>query len=424
MTEREARMHETPDGPSGARPELPLVDLGRGFDLLEGVRVLDLTTSIAGPYATMLLADMGADVIKVERPGQGDDTRSWGPPFLEGESLWFLSVNRNKRSISFDIRSEDGRRLLEELVAQSDVIVVNNPPGTAKKIGTDAATITAIKPDIIYVSITGFGLEGARSDWTCYDLIAEGYSGIMDLTGEPETAPQKVGAPAADMLAGQDAAMGAISALLSRQRTGKGRIIDVALVESMTRFLSCRLVPYLGSGTPITRTGGKDSVIAIYQTFETADEPMTLALGNDAIWQRFWVALGKPAIGKDARYATNELRAANRPEIVQMIQDILRTRARGDWLALFSAARVPAGPINRVDQLAADGEFLDRRLLFRIREGDREVPQVGTGFRVDGQPNRPNRMPPMLGSGTDEILREVLGYTPSRIDALRRKGAI
>lgn len=417
-------MREQLKDTTAALPELPFVEMGSGFDLLGGMRVLDLTTSIAGPYATMLLADMGAEVIKIERPGRGDDTRSWGPPFLDGESLWFLAVNRNKRSITVDIRSDEGRKLLEELVTKSDVFIVNQPPSTAKKLGLDPGTIAAIKPDIIYVSITGFGLEGERADWTCYDLIAEGYSGIMDLTGEPESAAQKVGAPAADMLAGQDAAMAAIAALFSRARNGKGRVIDIALAESMTRFLACRIVPFLGSGNTVSRTGGKDSVIAIYQTFESADEPMTLALGNDAIWRRFWAAVGKPDVGGNEKYATNEHRAAHRAEIVEMIQQILLTKPRSHWLDLFAGARVPAGPINRVDQVVADREFLDRRLFYKIRDGEREIPQVGTGIQIDGNPNRPNNAPPRLGSGTDDILREVLGYSASRIETLRRNGAI
>jgi crotonobetainyl-CoA:carnitine CoA-transferase CaiB-like acyl-CoA transferase len=405
-------------------PRLPFMDLGRGFNLLEGIKVLDLTTSIAGPYATMMLADLGAEIIKIERPGGGDDSRSWGPPFLDGESLWFLSVNRNKRSLTLDISSCDGRKVFEELVKKSDVIVLNQPPQTARKLGTDAETICALRPDIIYTSISGFGLDGPRSNWTCYDLIAEGYSGIMDLTGEPLNPPQKVGAPAADMLAGQDAAFATVAALFDRARSGKGRVIDISLVESMTRFLTSRIVPYLGTGQPVTRSGGKDSVIAIYQTFDTADDPMTLALGNDAIWARFWSAVGEPEVALRPEYMTNEKRGARRSEIVDRIQEILSKERRDHWLNLFANVRVPAGPINGVEDVAADQVLIERGLFYKVKDQEREIPQVGTGFRIDGKANRPSQPPPRLGSGTDQILKEFLGYSETQIEKLRDMGVV
>ena len=402
---------------------LPLRELGAGFDLLAGTRVLDLTTSIAGPYATMLLADMGAEVIKIERPGAGDDTRSWGPPFLHGESLWYLSVNRNKRSVTLDMLSEPGRRVFDDLLEKSDVVILNQPPKTAKKLGLDAASLRARKPDIVYVSITGFGLEGARADWTCYDLIAEGYSGIMDLTGDQDSSAQKIGAPAADMLAGQDAAFGTVAALFDRLRTGRGHVVEVSLVESMTRFLACRIVPFLGSGVPITRSGGKDSVIAIYQTFETADEPMTLALGNDAIWSRFWRALGRPDMIDNPDYATNEGRRAHRERLVEEIQRILIEKPRSHWLQFLASIRVPAGPINSVDQVVRDEALLERGLFYRLR-GEHEVPQVGTGIRMDGRSNGPRLAPPRLGADTDAVLGDILGYRDEEISRLRDQAAI
>jgi hypothetical protein len=221
--------------------ELPSVSSGASFALLAGVRVLDLTTSIAGPYASLLLGDLGAEVIKVERPCVGDDARHWGPPFLDGESLWFLSVNRNKRSLALDYARAEGHALLLELVAQSDVVILNQLPRLQAKLGTDYATLKGAREDLIHVALTGFGLTGERADRPCYDLIAEGFSGVMDLTGEAGGPPQKIGTPAADLLAGSDAALAAVAALLDRQRTGRGHQIDVALVESMTRFMSPRL---------------------------------------------------------------------------------------------------------------------------------------------------------------------------------------
>lgn len=249
--------------------ELPLGHSEKTFSILEGVRVLDLTTSIAGPYATMLLSDFGAEVIKVERHA-GDDARHWGPPFLDGESLWFLSVNRNKRSLCLDYSGEAGRAVLDALLDVVDVVVTNQTPDVQRKLGMDVQTLRKGRDGLIVASITGFGLSGPRSAMPCYDLIAEGYSGIMDLTGPASSEPQKVGAPAADMLAGTDTAMGVLAALYRRRDNGKGGVVEISLTESMIRFTSPRIVPYLGSGEVYRRTGGRDSVIAIYQTFHTA----------------------------------------------------------------------------------------------------------------------------------------------------------
>ncbi|MET1045482.1 MAG: CoA transferase, partial [Hyphomicrobium sp.] len=367
---------------------LPLVATGRGYTLLDGVRVIDLTTSIAGPSATMLLADMGAEVLKIERPNGGDDARAWGPPFLDGESLWFASVNRNKKSVALDFTDPEGLDVLHRLVRSADAVVVNLPPRVARKLKVDPETLQNLRPDLVYVSITGFGLTGERADWTCYDLIAEGYSGIMDITGEAGGEPQKIGAPAADMLAGQDAAFATVAALFDRQRTGRGHVVDVALVDSMTRFLACRIMPYLGSGEVPTRSGGKDSVIAIYQAFDTADHPITLGLGNDNLWQRFWDAVGQPEAAGEEGFRSNADRRMRRGEIVGRIAAILRANPREHWLALFRAARVPCGPINSVDQVVADEGLLARNMFYRVAGDDgRLVPQVGTGMVVDGIPN-------------------------------------
>lgn len=387
---------------------LPLVQTGRGYALLDGVRIIDLTTSIAGPSATMLLADMGAEVIKIERPAGGDDARAWGPPFLDGEALWFASVNRNKKSVALDYSNAEGLAMLYRLLATADVVVLNLPPRVARKLKVDELALRKVRRDIIYISITGFGVTGERADWTCYDLIAEGYSGIMDITGEAGGRPQKIGAPAADMLAGQDAAFAAVAALYDRQRSGNGHFVDIALVDSMTRFSSCRIVPYLGSGNVPSRSGGRDSVIAIYQAFATADEPITLGLGNDNLWRRFWEAVGQPEQVMREGLNSNAERRERRDEIVAQIAAILREKPRAYWLLLFNAARVPAGPINRVDQVVADETLHERGLFYRVMSEDgRMVPQVGTGIVIDGVPNVPRSAPPRLGEHTDQILSEL-----------------
>jgi crotonobetainyl-CoA:carnitine CoA-transferase CaiB-like acyl-CoA transferase len=411
-------------GEHGPIDTLPVRATGPGFNLLDGIRVVDLTTSIAGPYCAMLLGDMGADVIKIERPGTGDDARAWGPPFNGGESLWFLAVNRNKRSVALDYTTPHGRAALAAILKACDVVLVNQPPRVLKKLSIDAASCHAQRSDLIYVAITGFGLHGARSDWTCYDLIAEGYSGVMDLTGEADGEPQKIGAPAADMLAGADAAFAALAALFDRQRSGHGHVIDVSLVESMARFLSCRIVPFLGSGELPRRSGGKDSVIAIYQAFDTADHPITLALGNDGIWDRFWAALGRPDVAKNHQYASNRERRVRREAIVAEIAQILRQQPRSHWLALFARVRVPAGPINRLDEVVADIELQRRGLFYNLAVGDRLIPQVGTGIQIDGSANNARSAPPKLGASTVEVLRDIAGLSENEIEVLRQQDII
>ncbi|TCT06229.1 CaiB/BaiF CoA transferase family protein [Aquabacter spiritensis] len=393
------------------------------FKMLSGVRVVDLTTSIAGPYATMLLSDFGAEVVKVERPG-GDDARQWGPPFLHGESLWFLSVNRNKLSVQLDYGSPEGRRVLSDLIDTADVVVTNQLPGVQRKLELDAQSLRAGRPRLIHASLTGFGLSGPNSSLPCYDLIAEGYSGVMDLTGTLDIEPQKVGSPAADMLAGADAAMAVLAALHRRNATGQGCALDISLTESMIRFMSPRIVTYMGSGEVPRRSGGKDSVIAIYQTFETADEPMTLGIGNDAIWKRLWRAFEKPEVAEDARYSDNAKRRAHREEIVAMIQAILSTRPRADWLALFAANKVPAGPIYRVDEVVEDPHFRDRGVFYEIDRDGEALPQVGLGITVDGVSQHAAAPPPRLGQHTEAVMRAILAYDETRIAELRAAGTI
>jgi len=408
------------DETSSANParHLPLKPPGGGISLLDGIRILDLTTSIAGPYATMLLSDMGAEIIKIERPGRGDDSRHWGPPFLDGKSLWHASVNRNKLSVELDYRTPQGRAVLEDLVQVCDAVVTNQLPDLRVKLKTDHETLKRLKPSLVYVSLTGFGTTGERSARPCYDIIAEGYSGVMEVTGEAENDPQKIGTPAADLLAGHDAAMSCIAALFHAQKTGHGHYVDVSMVDSMTRFMIPRATVYLGSGEVPKRTGAKDSVIAVYQAFHTSDEMLTLALPNDAIWQRFWDVVGDPDYAKAQRFATNADRHAARPEIVPRVQEILLGRSRDEWLGLFAEKAIPAGPINMVDKVTQDQELIRRGVFFSVGTNGEPVPQVGFGIQVDGQDASYRSAPPELGEHTEHVLDRILGYDADRIAAL------
>lgn len=402
-------------------PQLPYSD---GLNFLEGITVLDLTTSIAGPYSTQLLGDLGAEIIKVEKRDGGDDARHWGPPFLNNESLWFISANRNKESLTLDLTLPAGRRILHELVKQADVIVMNTASRIQAKLGIDYQTLHAINPSLIHVSITGFGLEGVGADLPCYDLIAEGYSGIMDLTGEAARSPQKIGTPASDLLAGQDAALAILAALHGRQRTGTGTQIDISMVASSTRFMASRIVPYLGSGKLPQRSGGTDSVVAIYQVFDTADYPITLGLGNDAIWHRFWAAVGQPEYGTQDSLNSNIKRCELRQDIVAKIAKILAEHPREKWLDLFARHRIPAGPINTLAQLVDDPLVQANNQLYCLDSPSGPIPQVGLGIRFDGGSETARRAPPKLGEDTERILRERLAMSADDIASLKKSKVI
>lgn len=403
---------------------LPHRTVTNGLSHLKDVKILDMTTSIAGPYATQLLADFGATVIKIEKREGGDDARAWGPPFLNNESLWFMSMNRNKHSVTLDASTDAGRELLLGLLDKADVLVLNMTPRVQQKLGLTYEALKTRAPHLIHACLTGFGLTGERCDYPCYDLIAEGYSGIMDLTGEPESAAQKVGTPAADLLAGYDLALGIMAALIDRKKSGRGTSIDVSMVKSMTRFCSPRIMSYLGSGEVPRRSGGKDSVIAIYQVFNTADKPISLGLGNDAIWKRFWDVVQEPEFGERQAYSDNTGRREHRDEIVQKISSILLKKNRADWLDLFADHRIPAGPINRIDEITQDAELIQQGFFFQTDGNTGVIPQVGLGISMDGQEHVFRRSPPQLGQDTIEILKTWLGLTQEEISKHQRAGII
>ena len=394
------------------------------FSALQNIKVLDFSTSVAGPYGCQLLADFGAEVVKIEKPITGDDARGWGPPFLDNESLWFLSVNRNKSSVVIDMALDEGKALFNKLICEADVLVTHLLPKVQKKLKIDFESLKTLNPQLIHASLTGFGLEGKRSNFPCYDLIAEGYSGVMDMTGEISQDPQKIGTPAADLLAGMDLALATMAALLQRAKDHQGHAIDIAMVDSMTRFMTPRLISYLGSGELPRRDGAKESVIAIYQVFQTADEPITLGLGNDAIWKRFWSALNEPEYINDPKYTSNADRRKLRQQLVQAIQERLLKQPKAYWLDLFQSNNIPAGPINRLDQISSDAEMFQRGMFYSLNNKSSEIPQVGLGIQIDGQQSFCSKPPPKLGADTSMILEKWLNLSNLEIENLISKNII
>ncbi|MBV6634725.1 MAG: CoA transferase [Mameliella sp.] len=354
----------------------------------------------------------------------GDDSRYWKPPTLGDTPLWFSSVYRNKKPIELDYPGPRGREVLEGLVRKADVLLTNQLPRVRDKLGIDYDTIKAINPAIIYASITGIGTDNEREKWACYDLIAEGYSGVMDLTGEPDGPPQKVGTPAADLLSGTDAALECMAALIERERTGRRHYIDISLTESMTRYMTPRLYSYLGGGGLPRRSGARDSLIAICQVLDTADDPITLGLANDNVWRRFCEIAGRSEWIEDEAFRRNENRAQQRARLVAEIGTILVTRTAREWLDLFQAGGVPAGPINRLDQLAQDPVLHERGFIYAVDTKDGPLPQVGLGIRMDGAPSGIESLPPGLGEHSADVLCDELGLDEAVIENLKSENII
>lgn len=372
---------------------------------LEGVRVLDLTHALAGPYCTMLLADLGADVIKLEPPGQGDQARLWGPPFINGQASYFMSVNRNKRGIVLNLRDDEGRKWARALALASDVVVENFKPGVARRLGLGHEDLRAAKPALVYASISGFGQ--AHPELAGYDMIAQGTSGIMSLTGSPGGPPTKVGIPVGDVAAGMFAAQAILAALIKRDRSGEGAYIDVALNDSLLAMLAYQAGRYFATGEAPRAEGNFHSTIAPYGTFQAKDGAMNIAVASDDQYARFCEVLEAPELARDERFRSNAERQARRNELTEEVEKRLQQRTRADWLPRLMEAAIPAGPILTVaeafeSRLAEDMKVeLDHPAAGRVK-------QVAPPIRLDGQRLPIRRPPPLLGEHTDEVLEEVL----------------
>ena len=384
---------------------------------LAGVRVLDLSRVLAGPWATQVLADLGADVIKVEKPGEGDDTRHWGPPWHEhdGEKVaaYFLAANRGKRSVAIDFATEEGAALVRRMASEADVLVENFKVGGLRKFGLDAESLRAANPRLIYASITGFGQDGPYAGRAGYDYIIQGMGGLMSLTGladgEPGGGPMKVGVAVADLFTGMYTANAILGALYRRQQTGEGATIDMALLDTQLAMLANQASNALVSGVDPKRLGAGHPNIVPYQPFKAADQSIIVAVGNDRQFARLTAILGHPEWAADLAYATNASRVAARDRLVPMIAEIIATRSAADWLDQLEKAGIPAGPINGIGQALADPQAVHRGT--RISAGGGllgEVPMVGSPIRIDGERSDAPLPPPALGEHS-ELLREMLG---------------
>ncbi len=369
---------------------------------LAGVRVADLSRVLAGPYATMVLADLGADVLKVEHPERGDDTRHWGPPFAGGESAYFLSVNRNKRSLGLDLKDPDGLDRVKRLAAGADVLIENMRRGALERFGLGYEALTELNPDPIYCSITGFG-PGKDQDRPGYDFLIQARSGIMGITGFPDGEPTKVGVAIADIVCGLYAATAILAALHRRETSGEGARIEVPLFEATLSWLANRGQEYLVSGENKGRMGNAHPTIVPYQTFDASDKPIAVAVGNDAQFARLCEALGREDLAKDERYATNPARVANREELVEILQRELSNRAADEWVGKIRDAGVPAGPVNALAEVFSDEHVLSSGILEEV-----DHPAAGTlkmlasPVLIDGERPPIRRPPPTLGQHTEE----------------------
>jgi crotonobetainyl-CoA:carnitine CoA-transferase CaiB-like acyl-CoA transferase len=392
---------------------------------LDGITVVDLTRVLSGPYCTMLLGDMGARVIKIEQPGRGDETRAWGPPFQGGESAYFLSVNRNKESVAVDFKAARGRRLLDALVAKADVLVENFRPGTLDRLGLGYADISARHPALVYCSVSGFGQSGPKREMAGYDMVLQAEAGLMSITGPADGPACRLGVAVADILAGLLACHGTVLALYARQRSAQGQHVDVAMFDSVVSLLSYQAALSLATGVAPVRMGNEHPTIVPYDSFEAADGPFVLAVGNDEQWRRVCAVAGLEQLADDARFATNPARVRHRDQLRPLLAGAFRTRSRKDWLAGFSAAGVPSGAVRAIDEVLADPQVTARGMLQAIEHPEAGVLRLlGIPIKLGATPGSIRRPPPLLGEHTRQVLERDLHMQAADVDALARDEVI
>ncbi|UEP36031.1 CoA transferase [Burkholderia ambifaria] len=403
---------------------------------LSHIRVLDLTRVLAGPWCAQTLADFGADVIKIERPGAGDDTRHWGPPYLKdaagtdtAEAAYYLAANRNKRSVTVDIATPEGQQIVRELAAQSDVVLENYKVGQLAKYGLDYESLRAVKPDLVYCSVTGFGQTGPYAHRAGYDFIVQGIGGFMSITGErdsePGGGPQKAGVAIADLATGLYSTIAVLAALAHRDRTGEGQYIDMALLDVQVALLANMNTNFLASGKPPVRWGNAHPNIVPYQTFQTSDGWIIVAVGNDGQFRKFVEAGGRAELADDERFATNPSRVRHRDTLVPILAEMVKTRGKADWIGTLEAAGVPCGPINELDEVFDNEQVVARGMQVSLPHPcGADVKLVRNPIRMSATPPDARTAPPLLGAQTEAVLRDMLGYDAARIAALKAKQAI
>ena len=389
---------------------------------LDGITVLDLTRVLSGPYCTMLLADMGARVIKVEQPGKGDDTRAWGPPFLEGESAYFLSINRNKESVTLDFKHPEGRALLEQLIAKADVLVENFRPGTLTKMGLDYETLAKTYPRLIYCSISGFGHTGPRWKQPGYDAIMQAEGGLMSITGTADGPPVRLGVAIVDIVSGMFAAYGVAMALLARERCGKGQQVDLAMLDATVALLTYQAGNYFASGKVPARLGNRHPSIVPYETFTASDGEFVLAVGNDEQWNKFCAVA---ELAADERFATNRQRVSGYDALKPFVADRLRQKPRQHWIDALTQAGVPCGSVRTFDELFADPQLDAREMIAMVEHATiGPLKALGVPVKLSQTPGAVRTPPPTLGQHTDAVLRHDLGFSADAIAALRQQKVI
>jgi len=404
---------------------------------LAGLRIFDLTRILAGPTCTQILGDLGADVIKIERAGAGDDTRKWGPPFLKdkdgrdtGESAYYLSANRNKRSLTLDLSKPEGQNLARRLLAQSDILIENFKAGDLAKYGLAYDQLKAEFPRLIYCSITGFGQTGPYAKRAGYDYLAQGMGGIMSITGQPESVPGsepvKVGVAIADITTGLYAAVSILAALRHRDATGHGQQIDLALLDTQVSWLANEGMNYLVGGRVPKRLGNAHANIVPYQVFATSDGHIILAIGNETQFRKFCEFAGRPEIAADERFSSNAARMKNQAVLVPVLREIMKAKTRAHWLEGLEKLGVPCGPVNNIDQVFADPQVLARGMKIEMEHAGTGVrlPMIGSPIKMSETPPSYRRAPPTCGEHTDEVLKVLLGLSAAEIAALRDRGIV
>ena len=394
--------------------------------LLEGVRVIDLTRILAGPYCTMLLGDLGADVIKIEVPERGDDTRQWGPPFTAGgQSAYFLAANRNKRSLTLDLKSDRGMEILKALIQTGDVLIENFRAGTLEKWGLSYEQLQELKPDLVYCTVTGYGYTGPYRDRPGYDFVVQALGGFMSVTGPEDGQPYRAGIAIADLASGIYASNAVLASLFARERTGSGQRIDISLLDCQVALMSYVASNYLVSKEPPRRFGNAHPNIVPYEVFEAEDGYFAFAAGNDLQWARFCKAVDHEAWETDERFSTNPARLKNRTELVGLLNELFATHAIKHWVELCESIGLPASPINTMDAALADPQVIARKLVMEVpHHTEGSVPLLRSPLNIPTAPSKVRYPPPTLGQHTDEILAELLSIDPAEIQSLREAGVV